>query len=66
MKHLLLLTLFLAGCATTSQNRMFYQAYEVGKDSSAPFFLTIKEAQGYCDRMNKDTGNNYQVGIIAQ
>ena len=46
---------------------MFYQAYN-GQDhnSPAPFFLTIEEAQEYCNKMNKESPNDYQVGFIAR
>ena len=61
------LLISLGGCTSTQDSWMFYQAYEVGKDSSpAPFFLTMEEAQEYCNRMNKSTENNYQVSFIAR
>jgi len=63
---IILIAVLLVGCVSTPQDRVFYQAYEAGKSSPAPFFLTIEEAQGYCNKMNKNPENQYQVGIITQ
>ena len=65
---LLAILISLGGCLATTQEEpwMFYQAYEVGKGSPAPFFLTMEEAQEYCNRMNKSIENNYQVSFITR
>ena len=61
------LLISLGGCTSTTQEPwMFYQAHEVDKGSPAPFFLTMEEAQEYCNRMNKSEENNYQVSFIAR
>lgn len=64
----LALPISLGGCLATTQEEpwMFYQANEVGNGSPAPFFLTMEEAQEYCNRMNKSTENNYQVSFITR
>jgi hypothetical protein len=62
------LLISLGGCTSTSQEPwMFYQAYDrLDSTSPAPFFLTMEEAQKYCNRMNESVENNYQVSFIAR
>ena len=62
----------LGGCLAKPQPAnnaplMFYQAYnQADENHPSPFFLTIKEAQEYCNRMNMDTENKYQIGFIGR
>ena len=62
----------LGGCLATKPSispppLIFYQAYDdPHKDTPSPFFLTMKEAQQYCERMNSQPQNNYQVSFIAR
>ena len=62
----------LGGCLATKPSIspapwIFYQAHDdPHKDAPSPFFLTMKEAQQYCERMNSQPQNNYQVSFIAR
>ena len=62
----------LGGCLATNPSispapSMFYQAHDdPHKGTPSPFFLTMKEAQQYCERMNSQPQNNYQVSFIAR
>ena len=63
----------LGGCLATKPPSpspapwVFYQAYDdLNENAPAPFFLTMKEAQQYCERMNAEPQNNYQVSFIAR
>jgi hypothetical protein len=66
------LLLSLGGCLSTKpplniEPWVFYQASDsFNQDSPAPFFLTIEEAQNYCERMNTKPHNNYQVNFIIR
>ena len=66
------LLMTLGGCLATKPSispppLMFYQAHDdPHKDTPSPFFLTMKEAQQYCERMNSQPQNNYQVSFIAR
>ena len=66
------LLMTLGGCLATKPSVnvepwVFYQAYDdLNKNAPAPFFLTMKEAQQYCERMNAEQQNNYQVSFIAR
>ena len=66
---LLAILISLGGCVASNPQQepwMFYQACNVlDEDSPAPFFLTMGEAQEYCNRMNDKT-NKYQVSFIAR
>ena len=71
---LLLMSILLnmGGCLAKPQSAnnaplMFYQAYnQADENHPAPFFLTIREAQEYCNRMNMDAENQYQIGFIGR
>tara|TARA_Y100000588_G_C13999226_1_gene814900 strand:- start:13 stop:228 length:216 start_codon:yes stop_codon:yes gene_type:complete len=62
------ISLMVSGCLATKQEPwVFYQAYnDLDKTDPSPFFLTLGEAQEYCDRMNESIGSKYQVGFIAR
>ena len=68
MTLIALIVLALSGClATPNKSWMFYQAYnDLDKSDPSPFFLTLEEAQEYCNRMNKQREDKYQVGFIAR
>ena len=68
MTLVVLIVLICGGClATSNESLMFYQAYnDLDKSDPAPFFLTLGEAQEYCNRMNKQSEDKYQVGFIAR
>jgi hypothetical protein len=68
MTLIVLIVLVLGGClATPNKPWMFYQAYnDLDKSDPSPFFLTLGEAQEYCNRMNKQSEDKYQVGFIAR
>ena len=66
---LLALLISLGGCLATTQEEpwMFYQAHDPSHlNAPAPFFLTMKEAQFFANRMNKDSNVSYQVGFISR
>ena len=42
----------------------FYQALSDEEGNPCPFFLTLQEAQEYCETMNTEKVNNYRVAFI--
>ena len=66
------LLISLGGCLATKPSVsvepwIFYQAHDdLNKNAPAPFFLTMQEAQQYCERMNAEPQNKYQVSFIAR
>lgn len=62
------ISFMVGGCLATKQEPwVFYQAYnDLDESDPCPFFLTLIEAQEYCDRMNETEGNKYQIGFISR